>query len=86
LLHFAFQAARLGQHSLGIRDTNASAETWIRLQRLEAINRRLHDPHCHLSIGELALHWGFGDQAQFTRSFRQHFGCTASEVRAGLSA
>ena len=60
--------------------------TALGLQRLEAINRRLHDPHCHLSIGELALHWGFSDQAQFTRSFRQHFGCTASEVRAGVSA
>ncbi|MNC73025.1 Transcriptional activator FeaR [compost metagenome] len=62
--------------------TPFSLSEWIRLQRLEVIHRRLRDPHCHLSIGELAMHWGFSDQAQFTRSFRQHFGCTASEIRA----
>ncbi|MNK91225.1 Transcriptional activator NphR [compost metagenome] len=62
--------------------TPFSLSEWIRLQRLEVIHRRLRDPHCHLSIGELAMHWGFSDQAQFTRSFRQHFDCTASEVRA----
>jgi AraC-like DNA-binding protein len=61
-------------HSLG---------EWIRLRRLEAVNRGLHDPGCHLSIGELAMRWGFSDQAQFTRSFRRHFGCTAREVRSG---
>ena len=54
---------------------------WIRLRRLETVNRSLHDPNCKLSIGELAMRWGFSDQTQFTRSFRQHFGYTASEVR-----
>ncbi|WP_371227242.1 helix-turn-helix domain-containing protein [Pseudomonas sp. QE6] len=54
---------------------------WVRQQRLEAVHRQLRDPHCHLSIGELAYHWGFNDQAQFTRAFRQRFGCTAREVR-----
>ncbi|MNO80631.1 Transcriptional activator NphR [compost metagenome] len=63
--------------------TPYSLGEWIRLRRLEAVNRALNDPNCHLSIGELAMRWGFSDQAQFTRSFRQHFGCTAREVRAG---
>lgn len=66
--------------------TPYSLGEWVRLQRLETIKRRLQDPHCHLSIGELALHWGFSDQAQFTRSFRQQFGCTASEMRTSLSS
>lgn len=69
-----------------IGSTPYSLGEWIRLRRLEAVNRGLHDPYCHLSIGELAMHWGFSDQAQFTRSFRQHFGRTAREVRAGLNA
>lgn len=55
---------------------------WVRQQRLEAVHRQLCDPHCHLAIGELAFRWGFTDQAQFTRAFRQHYGCTAREVRA----
>lgn len=63
--------------------TPYSLGEWIRLRRLEAVNRSLHNPNCHLSIGELAMRWGFSDQAQFTRSFRQHFGCTAREVRSG---
>lgn len=54
---------------------------WVRQQRLEAVHRQLRDPQCHLSIGELAFRWGFNDQAQFTRAFRQQFGCTAREVR-----
>ncbi|WP_439861810.1 helix-turn-helix domain-containing protein [Pseudomonas sp. MBLB4136] len=61
--------------------TPYSLGEWIRLQRLEAVYQRLRDPHCHLTIGELAFRWGFSDQAQFSRSFRQHFGCTASEAR-----
>ncbi|HHJ4328266.1 TPA: helix-turn-helix domain-containing protein [Klebsiella pneumoniae] len=55
---------------------------WVRLQRLEGVWRQLRDPHCHLSIGELAFRWGFSDQTQFARAFRQHYGCTARDVRA----
>lgn len=66
--------------------TPYSLGEWIRLRRLEAVHRGLLDPNCHLSIGELAMRWGFSDQAQFTRSFRQHFGCTATEVRNGAKA
>jgi AraC-like DNA-binding protein len=65
--------------------TPYSLSEWIRLRRLEAVHRDLHDPYCHLSIGELAMRWGFSDQAQFARSFRQRFGCTAKEVRATAS-
>lgn len=63
-------------------NTPYSLGEWIRLRRLEAVHRGLNDPGCHLSIGALAMRWGFNDQAQFTRSFRQRFGCTAREVRS----
>lgn len=65
--------------------TPYSLGEWIRQQRLQAVNTALNDPNCRLTIGELAMRWGFSDQAQFTRSFRQHFGCTASEVRSGAA-
>ncbi|WP_240112287.1 helix-turn-helix domain-containing protein [Pseudomonas aeruginosa] len=61
--------------------TPYSLGEWVRQQRLEAVHRQLRDPRCHQSIGELAFRWGFSDQAQFTRAFRQQFGCTAREVR-----
>lgn len=64
--------------------TPYSVSEWVRLRRLEAVHRGLRNPNCHLSIGELAMRWGFNDQAQFTRSFRQHFGCTARDVRSGV--
>ncbi|WP_053151226.1 helix-turn-helix domain-containing protein [Pseudomonas protegens] len=64
-------------------DSPFSLGEWIRQQRLCAVHRQLRDAHCRLSIGELAARWGFADQAQFARHFRQRFGCTASEVRAG---
>lgn len=66
-------------------NTPYSLGEWIRLRRLEAVNRGLLDPNCHLAIGELAMRWGFSDQAQFTRNFRQHFGRTAREVRSSAS-
>lgn len=33
--------------------TPYSVNEWIRLKRLEAVNRQLKDPQCHLLIGEL---------------------------------
>ena len=70
------------QHKL-FATTSYTLCEWIRLQRLEAVHRQLRDPHCHLSIGELAFRWGFSDQAQFTRAFRQQYGCNPREVRGG---
>jgi AraC-like DNA-binding protein len=39
--------------------------------------------HRHLPIGTIALEAGFGDQAYFARSFRNRYGASPSEVRAG---
>lgn len=54
----------------------------IRTQRLLMCETALKDPLCRKTISEIAYDWGFGDQAQFSRSYRARFGCTPSEVRA----
>jgi len=56
---------------------------YIRNQRLSMCDTMLRDPDCRKSISEIAYHWGFGDQAQFSRNYRDRFGCTPSDVRAG---
>ncbi|MQT15545.1 AraC-like ligand-binding domain-containing protein [Segnochrobactrum spirostomi] len=55
---------------------------YIRNQRLLMCDAMLRDPACRSSIAEIAYRWGFGDQAQFSRSYRRQFGCTPSEARA----
>jgi AraC-like DNA-binding protein len=32
-------------------------------------------------VAEIAYRWGFGDQGQFSRHFKSHFGKTPREVR-----
>lgn len=54
----------------------------IRAQRLALCDQRLRDPRFRGSISEIAYECGFGDQAQFSRSYRARFGCTPSEARA----
>ena len=56
---------------------------YIRNQRLLASDAMLKDQTCRKSLSEIAYHWGFGDQAQFSRHYRAKFGCTPSEARAG---
>lgn len=58
----------------------------IRSQRLLMCDAMLRDPYCRKSISEIAYEWGFGDQAQFSRSYRARFGCTPSEARAATRA
>lgn len=54
----------------------------IRTQRLLMCEAALKDPKCRKAISEIAYDRGFGDQAQFSRSYRARFGCTPSEARA----
>ncbi|MBR1225650.1 MULTISPECIES: helix-turn-helix domain-containing protein [unclassified Bradyrhizobium] len=63
-----------------------TVSTYIRAQRLLMCDAMLRDPHCRKSISEIAYHWGFGDQAQFSRNYRGRFGCTPSEARAASRA
>jgi AraC family transcriptional regulator, positive regulator of tynA and feaB len=39
-----------------------------------------------LTINEIALSWGFNDQAHFSRQFRRRFGVTARDARAAAGA
>ncbi|WP_338827513.1 helix-turn-helix domain-containing protein [Bradyrhizobium sp. 27S5] len=59
-----------------------TVSTYVRTQRLAMCDAMLRDPQCRKSISEIAYHWGFGDQAQFSRNYRSRFGCTPSEARA----
>ena len=63
------------------RDTNQTVGQWIRDIRLEAAREDLKASGNPLSIAEVAYKRGFGDQACFSRNFKQRFGCTPSEYR-----
>jgi AraC-like DNA-binding protein len=54
---------------------------WIRVLRLEAALADLQDTRHGETVAEIAYRWGFGDQAQFSRHFKSHFGKTAREIR-----
>jgi AraC-like DNA-binding protein len=54
---------------------------WLRHQRLLMCDESLRDPLNRKSIAEIAYQWGFGDQGQFGRHYRAHFGCTPSDAR-----
>lgn len=72
-LHRVFQAAGLG------------VESQLYALRLEHCHRLMRDPaQAHRSISELAFQSGFSHLAHFSRQFRQRFGMTAREFRAGL--
>lgn len=56
---------------------------WIRRQRLHASCQMIKDPSCnHLSITEIALHWGFYDLSHLTHGFNENFGMSPSAMRA----
>ncbi|WP_374650839.1 helix-turn-helix domain-containing protein [Dongia sp.] len=63
------------------RDTNQTLGQWIRDQRLEACRATLADPANRQTVAEIAYRWGFGDQAQFSRAFKAHFGQSPKEFR-----
>jgi AraC-like DNA-binding protein len=66
------------------RDTNQTVGGWIRDQRLEAVREALTDRSNKQSLAELAYAHGFGDQAQFSRSFRNAYGLAPKDFRAQL--
>ncbi|WP_063763524.1 helix-turn-helix domain-containing protein [Streptomyces sp. NRRL S-646] len=51
-------------------------------QRLSRAREQLGDPAFrHLTVAEIAHHWGFASQAHFTRVFGSRFGHTPGEIR-----
>ena len=63
------------------RDTNQTLGSWIRDQRLEACREALRDASNRQTVAEIAYRFGFGDQAQFSRAFKAHFGLPPKEFR-----
>ncbi|MEU6139451.1 helix-turn-helix domain-containing protein [Streptomyces sp. NPDC047081] len=52
-------------------------------RRLTEAHEHLADPASrHLTVAEIAHHWGFASQAHFTRVFRERFGRTPGEIRS----
>jgi AraC-like DNA-binding protein len=63
--------------------TETPYRTYVREQRLAQCARDLASPqHAHRSVTEIALSWGFVDSAHFSRCFKGHYGCSATEYRA----
>lgn len=63
------------------RDTDQTVRDWIRDQRLTACREALADPNNNQTAAEIAYRWGFGDQTQFSRVFKAHFGVPPGEFR-----
>jgi AraC-like DNA-binding protein len=56
--------------------------TWIRTARLERCRRDLLDPALdHQTILSIASHWGLPGAQQFSRLFRNAYGCSPRELR-----
>ena len=66
---------------------NGGIANYIREQRLrrcfgDLVSQRGRD----MQVAEIAWRWGFTDAAHFSRLFRDRFGCSPSEARAGAQA
>lgn len=65
-------------------DEGLSVSDVIRSERLSRCQRDLVDPGMRRhTIKEIAVRWGFSDQAHFSRIFRERFGCSPREFRLG---
>jgi AraC-like DNA-binding protein len=63
-----------------------SVGAYVHRQRLSKCHEALRDPSCRKSIYEIAYQWGYSDQAQFSRRYKAHFGCTPSDTREASPA
>ena len=64
------------------RDTNQTLGSWIRDQRLEACRAVLKDHANRQTVAEIAYRFGFGDQAQFSRTFKARYAVAPKEFRS----
>lgn len=67
-----------------LRDTGRSLGEWRMELRLEAAGKALRHRRQD-GIATIAYELGFGDHAQFSRAFKERFGCTPTEWRATLA-
>lgn len=69
-------------HSL-FHDEGTTVATWVRERRLEMARRDLQSPGATDAIRDIATRWGFSDPAWFARAFRQAYGVSPRDFRAG---
>ncbi len=67
------------------RDTNQTLGQWIRELRLKAAHDDLGNPNNSQSIADICYRRGFGDQAQFSRLFKQRYGYTPRDYRTSVA-
>jgi AraC family transcriptional regulator, positive regulator of tynA and feaB len=66
------------------QDQTLNQYIWNR--RLARCRRELEDPASNArSITQVAMSWGFSNLSHFSRAFRDHFGLSPREVRAGTA-
>jgi len=57
---------------------------WVRSERLRRAAQALRDPTlAEAPVSTIGRAVGFQDHSSFSRAFRDHFGCTPSQWRAG---
>ncbi len=67
-----------------LESENESFGRYLLAHRLEACRRHLADPAlAHRQITEIAFAWGFNDPSHFSRSFKERFGISPRDYRAG---
>jgi len=66
------------------KETGKTVLQWLREARLQAAYEQLTRTN-RVSVAEVAYNWGFGDQSQFCRAFKAHFGLTPREIK-GVAA
>lgn len=79
-LHIGMSVRRLNEI---FAKENTSLSTFIRKMRLNAVADYLRDARFdHMSISEIAFHYGFSNLQHFSNSFRSAFDCTPRAYRA----
>jgi AraC-like DNA-binding protein len=83
-------ASRLGFSSRYLRALfereGTSFRDYVASRRLARAYRMLCDPALqHLNIAQIAMEAGFGDLSWFNTRFKQTYGMTPRDVRAGLA-
>lgn len=82
--------SRLAAESCGISqrylqglfaENDTSVVGYIRDKRLTRCHETLTLAHDSTSVAQIANRWGFYDQAQFCKHYRNRFGCTPTDTR-----
>ncbi|GAA1572166.1 helix-turn-helix domain-containing protein [Actinomadura kijaniata] len=68
-----------------LADVDVTFGAWVRARRLEGAGRDLAAPGAgHVTIAAVAARWGFAGPARFSRVFRDAYGVSPRQWRAGV--